>query len=126
MEQVIRLGFLVPATNAVMEPEMYKLAPEGVTIHFERFIPKTVPGENRTSDSLSTLFRFLEELAEDTPRAVKAVAVIHPKVVVFGCTSGSFWGGEVKLAANPIKMEGLSEEDYAAAPTLDQHGHEIV
>jgi len=92
-EQVVRLGFLVPATNAVMEPEMYKLAPEGVTLHFERLIPKTVPGKNHTSDSLSTLFRFLEELAEDAPRAAKAVAMIHPKVIVFGCTSGSFLGG---------------------------------
>ena len=30
------------------------------------------------------------------------------------------------MAGNPIKMEGLSEEDYTAPPTLDQHGHEIL
>ena len=35
-------------------------------------------------------------------------------------------GGEVELAGNPVKMEGLSEEDYFAPPTLDQHGHEIL
>ena len=35
-------------------------------------------------------------------------------------------GGEVKLVGNPVKIEGLSEDDYFAPPTLDQHGHEIL
>ncbi len=35
-------------------------------------------------------------------------------------------GGEVKLVGNPIKMEDISEEEYTAPPTLNQHGHEIL
>jgi crotonobetainyl-CoA:carnitine CoA-transferase CaiB-like acyl-CoA transferase len=35
-------------------------------------------------------------------------------------------GGELKLAGNPIKVEGLSEADYTAPPTLNQHGQEIL
>ena len=30
------------------------------------------------------------------------------------------------MAGNPIKVEGLSEEDYTAPPTLNQHGHEML
>ncbi len=35
-------------------------------------------------------------------------------------------GGEIKLVGNPVKMDGLSEEDYTAPPTLNQHEHEIL
>ena len=35
-------------------------------------------------------------------------------------------GGEIKLAGNPVKTEGISEEDFAPPPTLDQHGQEIL
>lgn len=49
--------------------------------------------------------------------------VLHRKMVL---SLSHPLGGEVRLAGNPVKMEGLSEEDYTAPPTLDQHGHEIL
>jgi CoA:oxalate CoA-transferase len=35
-------------------------------------------------------------------------------------------GGEIRLVGNPIKMDGLSEEDFTSPPTLNQHEHEIL
>ena len=35
-------------------------------------------------------------------------------------------GGEVKLAGNPVKINGMDESDYSAPHTLDQDGHDIL
>jgi maleate cis-trans isomerase len=32
----VRLGVLVPAGNPTIEPELYRMAPRGLTIHFAR------------------------------------------------------------------------------------------
>jgi crotonobetainyl-CoA:carnitine CoA-transferase CaiB-like acyl-CoA transferase len=69
--------------------------------------------------------------AEDIPagllKSIDEVAVdpqvLHQKMIL---SLSHALGGEVKLAGNPIKMEDLSEKDYTAPPTLDQHGHEIL
>lgn len=89
VEPRIRLAFLVPAQNAVLEPEMHRMAPAGITVHFERLIPKTALPDR----SLTSIVRFLTELGEDASRAARAVAMIYPNVIAFGCTSGSFFKG---------------------------------
>jgi CoA:oxalate CoA-transferase len=69
--------------------------------------------------------------AEDIPagkiKDIDEVAVdpqvLHQKMIL---TLSHPLGGEIRLAGNPIKMEGISEEEYTAPPTLDQHGHEIL
>ena len=35
-------------------------------------------------------------------------------------------GGEVRLVGNPIKMEGINENEYSAPPILGQHNDEIL
>lgn len=83
---MIRLGLLVPACNVTVEPEMYKMAPQGVTLHSERlFISRQIPAP----------LEGLEQLAQDVPRAAQMLAVIEPKlkVIAFGCNSGSFYKG---------------------------------
>jgi maleate isomerase len=39
-----RLGFLVPPGNPTVEPEMMALAPDGVSLHFNRMVARGAPG----------------------------------------------------------------------------------
>ncbi|UCG65299.1 MAG: CoA transferase [Deltaproteobacteria bacterium] len=69
----------------------------------------------------------VEDIPADLVKTIDQVAidpqVLHRKMVL---SLSHPLGGTVKLAGNPIKMEGLIEEDYTGPPTLDQHGHEIL
>jgi maleate cis-trans isomerase len=46
-----RLGFLIPAVNPTAEREMYRLAPEGVSVHFARMVARGPVG---TLDNLQS------------------------------------------------------------------------
>jgi crotonobetainyl-CoA:carnitine CoA-transferase CaiB-like acyl-CoA transferase len=90
--------------NAIIEEHLAKAEAEDWVALFEA---KDIP---------AGLIKSIDEVAVDPQ-------VLHQKMIL---TLKHPLGGEVKLAGNPIKMEGLSEEDYTAPPTLDQHGHEIL
>ena len=77
-----RIGLLATAINTVMEPEFWELAPRGVSIHTTR-----VPTEREgTAETL----RAMEQAALD---AARVCASGEPDVIVYGCTSGSFFEG---------------------------------
>jgi len=58
----------------------------------------------------------LDEVATDPQ-------VLHQKMIL---SLKHPLGGEVKLTGNPIKMEGISEDEYKAPPTLNQHQNQIL
>ncbi len=76
-----KLGVLVPSSNTTMEPELYQIAPEGVSIHFSRIRQK------------DTTIEELRRMAQDVPRAAAELADAKVDLVAFGCTSGSLVGG---------------------------------
>jgi len=49
--------------------------------------------------------------------------VLHQKMIL---TMEHPLGGEIKLAGNPIKMEGISEKEFTPPPTLNQNQHQIL
>jgi CoA:oxalate CoA-transferase len=63
------------------------------------------------------------DLIKTIDQVVADPQVLHRNMIL---TLAHPLGGEVKLVGNPIKMEGLPEDDYAAPPALDQHGHKIL
>ena len=77
-----RIGLLVPAINTTMETEFWKLAPKGVSVHVARI----AGGRHGTPDEL----RGMESASR---QAAAEIAMIEPDVVVYGCTSGSFFEG---------------------------------
>jgi len=83
----VKIGLLVPATNAVMEDEFHALAPEGVVIATARMLHKGRKPEDSFAESL-------RKMSTDAPEAAFKISRIHPDVVAFGCTSGSFLEGE--------------------------------
>lgn len=76
-----RIGLLLPTGNTTNEPEFWKMAPEGVTIHTNRVYLKDV-----TRESLLEMMGNLEKSAKDLSQC-------QVDVMAFGCTSGSFAGG---------------------------------
>jgi maleate isomerase len=73
-----RLGFIIPASNRMVEPQMYRFMPEGVVAHFTRLDMHGV--------SLTTL----------APKLLEAAALLAKSkcdVTVFQCTGSSMSGG---------------------------------
>ena len=101
-----RIGLLATAINTVMEPEFWELAPKGVSIHTTR-IPTEREG---TAETL----RAMEQAALD---AARVCASGEPDVVVYGCTSGSFFEGP---AWNDKIVKDLSE--IAGCPAVTTAG----
>ena len=73
-----RIGLIVPSTNTVNEPEFWRLAPPGVTIHTSRVL---VLGRT-TPESYA-------EMGAALGRAARELATAEVDLVAYGCTSGS-------------------------------------
>ncbi|MFQ6052736.1 MAG: aspartate/glutamate racemase family protein [Candidatus Bathyarchaeia archaeon] len=76
-----RIGLLVPSSNTTMEPEFYRMAPGGVSVHTARMRLEEVTPEG------------LVEMAEDAGRGAGLLATAEVDVIVYGCTTGSLVGG---------------------------------
>ncbi len=77
-----RIGLLVPAINTTMETEFWRIAPQGVSVHSARI----AGGRHGTPEEL----RNMESASK---HAAAEIAMVEPDVVVYGCTSGSFFEG---------------------------------
>jgi maleate cis-trans isomerase len=77
-----RIGLLVPSINTTMETEFWRIAPEGVSVHSARI----AGGRHGTPEELRSMESASKKAAEE-------VAMVEPDVVVYGCTSGSFFEG---------------------------------
>lgn len=115
-----RIGLLVPSINTTMEPEFWRIAPRGVSVHTGRI----AGGRHGTPEEL----RGMEAEAR---LSAKALANTEPSVVVYGCTSGSFFEGP---AWNRMICEELTKITKAPTVTtagamadcLIRHGHKKV
>ena len=98
-----RVGLIVPSTNTVMEPDLYRHLPNNVTVHTSRMLLEG-------SVTVET-----EELMLDVylPECARQIGTLQPDVVVFGCTSAGALRG-------PAYEQELAEEISRAtgAPTV--------
>jgi maleate cis-trans isomerase len=97
-----RIGVLVPPGNPTVEPEFYRMAPEGVTIHFARlqdFHSPSTPGA--TSGMEARTLAYLDEL----PGPAKALGRVSPSVVILAHTASSYATG---FADEPQLIDRLS------------------
>ena len=78
-----RVGVVIPSSNTVMEVDLYRGVPAGVTVHTARmYMVETTPeGEASMLD-------------DHLPGAVRDLASAHPDIVVFGCTSAGALRGK--------------------------------
>jgi maleate cis-trans isomerase len=101
-----RIGLLVPAVNSIMEPEMWRTAPEHVSVHTARI----AGGRDGTPEEL-------RNMEAESQHACARVAMAEPHVIVYACTSGSFFEGR---AWNEQIARQLTE--IAGVPTVTTAG----
>jgi maleate cis-trans isomerase len=77
-----RIGLLVPSINTTMETELWSIVPKGVSVHTGRI----AGGRHGTPETL----RGMEAEAR---RAAEPLSMVEPDVVIYACTSGSFFEG---------------------------------
>jgi maleate cis-trans isomerase len=95
----VRLGVLVPAGNPTIEPELYRMAPRGLTIHFARL--DTLAGEPGGADGMER--RTLGYL-DSMPAATRSLAPVKPDAVVLAHTAVSYLTG---FTAEPALLDRL-------------------
>ena len=81
-----RIGVIIPSSNTTCEPELLKMAPEGVSIHASRVYNPEVKNEAEKEAAMLEMNREID-------RAAREVASVEPEVIVYGCTTGSFLKG---------------------------------
>ncbi|HYC46860.1 MAG TPA: hypothetical protein VED01_15400 [Burkholderiales bacterium] len=81
-----RIGVLLPPGNVAVEREFGRYAPESVAVSYNRM---SRPVSKSTKSSLLSMIPSLERAAVD-------LAQVHPEVILFACTSGSFLEGRGK------------------------------
>lgn len=77
-----RLGLLIPAVNTESEPQFYKYAPQGMSVHVMRARIAGMPGVT------------LEQLKPVIGESVDILCDAHPDLIVFHCTGTSMKEGK--------------------------------
>jgi maleate isomerase len=97
-KSVGRVGLLLPSSNTTMEPEFYRMAPDGVTVHSARMMLRGVT------------VKGLEEMSGEATRGARLLATAGVGVIVYGCTSGSLLRGvewERSLVSGIVDETGI-------------------
>jgi len=102
-----RIGLLLPSVNGTMEKDFWDLAPEGVTMYTTRFSA----GTEGTPDKI----RGMEH---ESKQAARLCADAQPHVMIYGCTSGSFFEG----AGWDQKIASQLSEIAGGVPTITTSG----
>lgn len=108
-----RIGLLVPAVNSIMEPEMWRTAPEHVTVHTARIDG----GREGTPDELRSM-------ETESQHACARVAMAEPHAIVYACTSGSFFEGRAwneNIARQLTAIAGVPTITTAGAMAASLH-----
>jgi maleate isomerase len=84
----MKLGVIAPSTNTVVQPEMDRMRPAGVTNHFARIM---IPNSPIRSDAdFEQLMRDVRATIMD---AVDQVRTCEPGYLVMGMSAETFWDG---------------------------------
>lgn len=90
-----RIGLLVPAANVVMEPEMTRMIPDGVSVHASRLALAGAYSDKSAGVMVASV-----------AQAAALLRMTDPSVMVFGCTSSSFLEDEQEIRRRIEEVTG--------------------
>jgi maleate isomerase len=106
----VRLGFLVPPGNPTTEPEVLRLAPPGVTVHFHRmYVAGGVPGAHEGQEERN------RQQIEHMEESARLLALVKPAVMVLAHTATSYTLGKEGEAALVAKIERATGISFLTA-----------
>jgi maleate isomerase len=94
-----RIGFLVPPGNPTVEPEMFEMAPRGVSVHFTRMTAHGAAGTHDGQDERN------RSQIESVDACLELLAMVSPNVVVMAHTATSYTLGREVEAALIARIE---------------------
>jgi maleate cis-trans isomerase len=97
-----RLGFLVPPGNPTVETEMIELAPEGVSLHFQRMVARGIGG------SLDGQSERNQMMIDHLGDGIELLAMVNPDVIVIAHTATSYHLGREREAALLARLQEAS------------------
>jgi len=112
MTRVTRIGVLVPAGNPTVEPELYRMAPPSVTLHFAR-----LPSTDGSPGVLAGMEHRLRGYLDPLPVVLPALAAVRPAVVVLAHTSLSY---AIGYAEEPALVDRMAKLAGCAAVTASR------
>jgi arylmalonate decarboxylase len=90
-----RIGVIIPGVNVNLEPEFYRVAPKGVSIHTSRMM---LLGKATQESYL--------RMESDTSRAAEELATAEVDVITWACTSGGVLLQPSKIEATISRIAG--------------------
>lgn len=82
------LGVVAPSTNTIVQPDMERMRPAGVTNHFSR-----IHVEDPVALSNEDFFAGTQAIADNVNAAVRSVVTCKPDYLVMGMSAITFYGG---------------------------------
>jgi len=82
-----RVGLILPSVNTVVEPEMNRMRPEGITIHGARLL---IPSDIST---IEAFIHMCEVGCKNVEKATQELETAKVDVYAFAFTAGSFFRG---------------------------------
>src|SRR5437016_5204339 len=112
-----RIGVLVPPGNPTMEPELYRMAPDGVSLHFARLEEAGDTAYASVAGGPAGLDDRVESYIRGMAGPARALAAVRPSLVLFGMTAASYGvpGRDAKLVDDLASLTGAKAITAAGA-----------
>ncbi|EIZ80493.1 arylmalonate decarboxylase [Novosphingobium sp. Rr 2-17] len=120
------LGVVAPSTNTVVQPDMERMRPVGVTNHFSRIYV-----EDPLALSNEDFIAGTTAIAANTLDAVRSVMTCRPDYLVLGMSAITFYGGvegsaKWKKQVEDLAGVGASTGAESVAAALNAYGAKTV
>lgn len=117
------LGVIAPSTNTIVQPDMERMRPDGVTNHFSR-----IHVEDPLALSNEDFIAGTTAIAENTLDAVRSVMTCKPDYLVLGMSAITFYGGvqgslDFKKKVEDYAGIGASTGAESVAAALHAYGN---